>query len=442
MEAYQRYGVRPVVNATCHWTIYGGTIMWPEVTEAMAAARHACVDMRQLLDRASEVISRYTHAEASYVVSGCAAALQAGASAILTGDDPVRMAELPHTAGLMPNEFIARRFPRRRTADGREYVYRSYAQAVYGAGGMFVEVGDADGATREQFEAAFTDRTAGVYWVSDGLEPGIQLDEVVQIAHARGVPVLVDASNTLPPAEHLYAFVELGADLVAFSGGKGLRGPQGSGILTGRGDLIRAARAQSAPAHGVGRPLKVSKEEIVGLLTALETWAAQDHAAAMRDAKRRTDYVVEALAGLPGRPRRAPLPGPSRPSVPDRLHPPRSRLRPDRQPGDRAAAGRRAVRGDHELRRPADRAGGRAHPRGRGGRDRGAAASCGPEPRRADAERRRRLTRGAPTPRPLPGRGGGETNPHPALASGEGLGWGLPSLGYQSPNGGSLSRRG
>ncbi len=300
METYQRYGVRPVLNATCHWTVYGGTVMWPEVVEAMAAARHACVDMRHLLDGASEVVSRYTHADASYVVSGCAAALQAGAAAILTGDDPVKMAELPHAAGLTHTEFVARRFPRRRTADGREYVYRSYAQAVYGAGGVFVEVGDAEGADREQFEAAFSDRTAGVYWVSDGLEPGIQLEEVVQIAHERGVPVLLDASNTLPPAEHLYQFVEMGADLVAFSGGKGLRGPQGSGILTGRGDLIRAARAQSAPAHGIGRPLKVSKEEIVGLLTALETWAARDHAADLRDAQRRTEYVVEALAGLPG----------------------------------------------------------------------------------------------------------------------------------------------
>ena len=172
MNGYERYGVRPVINATCHWTIYGGSIMWPEVIEAMAAARHACVDMRKLLDAASEVISRYTHAEASYVVSGCAAALQAGAAAILTGDDPVKMAELPHTAGLINNEFIARRFPRRRTADGREYVYRSYAQAVYGAGGVFVEVGDATGADREQFEAAFTSgngrRLLGERWPGTG----------------------------------------------------------------------------------------------------------------------------------------------------------------------------------------------------------------------------------------------------------------------------------
>src|SRR5215216_6424537 len=103
MGAYERLGARPVINATCHWTIYGGSIMWPEVVEAMAEARESCVDMRALLDGAGEVISRYTRAEASYVVSGCAAALQAGAAAILTGQDRVKMAALPHTSGVMNN---------------------------------------------------------------------------------------------------------------------------------------------------------------------------------------------------------------------------------------------------------------------------------------------------------------------------------------------------
>lgn len=300
MGVYERLGVRPVINATCHWTVYGGSVMWPEVIEAMADARRCCVDMRQLLDRASDVIARYTHAEAGYVVSGCAAALQVGAAAIMTGDDRVKMEALPHTAGLMKNEFIARRFPRQRDASGREYIHWGYAQAVRGAGGVFVEVGGEHGVTRDEFGAAFGPNTAGVYWVSDGVEPGIQLPEVIAIAHEHGVPVLVDASNTLPPPEHLYRFVDQGADLVAFSGGKGLRGPQGSGILTGRADLIHAARLQGAPIQGIGRPLKVSKEEIIGLLTALEIWVNRDHEADLRDAKRRTDRVVEALAGLPG----------------------------------------------------------------------------------------------------------------------------------------------
>lgn len=300
MGVYERLGVRPVINATCHWTVYGGSVMWPEVVEAMADARRCCVDVRQLLDRASEVIAGHTHGEAGHVVSGCAAALQVGAAAIMTGPDKVKIEALPHTAGLMKNEFVARRFDRQRGPAGHEFVHWGYAHAVRGAGGDFVEVGGANGVTRDEFVAAIGTNTAGVYWVSDGAEPGIQLDEVVAIAHERGVPVLVDASNTLPPAEHLHSFIDLGADLVAFSGGKGLRGPQGSGILAGRADLIRAARLQSAPIQGIGRPLKVSKEEIVGLLTALEIWVNRDHAADLRDAKRRTDRVVEALAGLPG----------------------------------------------------------------------------------------------------------------------------------------------
>ena len=304
MYTYERLGVPRVINATCHWTNFGGTVMWPQVIEAMAAARTSCVDVRALLDAASAEISKHTHAEASYVVSGCAAGLMAGAAAILTGEDRRRIMHLPHTFDergrpRFKNEFVARRFGRLRDSEG-EFEYWGYAHAVRGAGAVFREVGDADGLSREQFEAGFGEQTAGVYWVSDGLDRGITLREVVQIAHARGVPVLVDASNTLPPPENLHAFIDMGADLVAFSGGKGLRGPQGSGILTGRGDLIRAARMQSNPVHGIGRPLKVSKEEIVGLLTALEVWTGLDHAAELRAHQAKTQRVVDALADLPG----------------------------------------------------------------------------------------------------------------------------------------------
>lgn len=303
MGMYERLGVRRAINATCHHTVYGGSVMWPEVIDAMAEARSSCVDVRQLLDAASRFISCYTHAEASYVASGCAACLQVGAAAIMTGSDKAKMEALPHTADPdlgIKREFVARRFPRQRMPDGRDYAHWGYAHAVRGAGGTFREVGGPDGVTWEEFVAALGAHTAGVYWVSDGVEPGLQLKEVIDLAHGHGVPVLVDASNTLPPAEHLHSFTDDGADLVAFSGGKGLRGPQGSGILTGRADLIEAARMQSAPVQGIGRPMKVSKEEIVGLLTALEVWAARDHDRDLADAGRRTDLVVEAVAGLPG----------------------------------------------------------------------------------------------------------------------------------------------
>lgn len=302
MGIYERLGVRPLINATCHWTDYGGTIMWPEVIEAMADARRSCVSVRELFDRASAVITSYTHADAAHILSGCAAALQVGAAAIMTGNDVVKMAALPQTAGVMKNEFLSRSYARARDDSGRTYPLWGYAHAVRTAGGVLVEVGDQHGVTREQFEAAFGPNTVGVYWMSDGdgVIPGIGLAEVTAIAHQRGVAVLVDASNTLPPAENLYRFIDLGVDLVAFSGGKGLRGPQGSGILTGRADLVRSARLQAPPNDGIGRGLKVSKEEIVGLLTALEVWSKRDHDADLRDAQRRTEYLVQMLAGLDG----------------------------------------------------------------------------------------------------------------------------------------------
>jgi D-glucosaminate-6-phosphate ammonia-lyase len=275
-DVYAKLGVRRVVNATCHWTRFGGTIMPPAVLDAMRAAADAYVDLHELQDAASRVIAQHTHAQAGYVVSGCAAALMLGAAAVMTGDDPVAMARLPDTTGLK-NEWIARPFPRRRSKSGQEYVHYGYAHAVRGAGGLFVE--DLEG---------FGERTAGVYWVPTD-EPGVPSpEEAIALAHDHGVPILVDASNTLPPSEHLHGF----------SGGKGLRGPQGSGILAGRADLIRAARMQGAPTQGIGRVCKVSKEEIVGLITALELYVRRDHQAERRAAEKRTLWLTDQLGGL------------------------------------------------------------------------------------------------------------------------------------------------
>lgn len=284
--------MRRVINATCHWTRFGGTIMPPPVLDAMRAAAEAYVDIDELQDAASRSIAKHTHAEAGYVLSGCAAALMVGAAAIMTGEDPLRAAQLPDTTG-MKNEWVARRFGRRRHGDD-EYTHYGYAHAVRGAGGRFVEI---DG-TAADVELALGPDTAGVYWVATDEARVASPEEAIAIAHRHGVPVLIDASNTLPPAEHLYRFIDAGADLVGFSGGKGLRGPQGSGILAGRADLIRAARLQASPTQGIGRVCKVSKEEIVGLVTALELWASQDHRATRIAAEKRTLWLHDQLGGL------------------------------------------------------------------------------------------------------------------------------------------------
>lgn len=294
---YAELGIRPVINATCHWTRFGGTIIPLAVRDAMRAAGDTTIDMRELLDVASRRIAHHTHAEAGHVVSGCAAALMVGAAAVMTGSDPVRMQRLPDTSG-MKAEWIARRMPRRETADGQRYLHHGYAHAVRGAGGRFVEVGTEASVDLAAIGAAIGPDTAGIYWAATYESSVPTTEDVVALAHRAGVPVLVDASNVLPPPENLYRFVDAGADLVAFSGGKGLRGPQGSGILAGRADLIAAARAQSAPEQGIGRPCKVSKEEIVGLLVALEAWAALDHRHEQRQAEKKTLWLFDQLGGL------------------------------------------------------------------------------------------------------------------------------------------------
>lgn len=316
---YERIGVRPIINASGPSTRLSGGIMDPEVADAMREASQYCVDIAELQARASEVVAEITGAEAGYVTSGAAAGLLLGTAACVTGPDPGKMNRLPDTEG-MKNEVIMSRSQR-----------NFYDHAIRSVGVKLVEVGIADrysGAGVRDTEAweiadAITERTAAVCYVAHprSLPP---LDDVVEAAHARGVPVIVDAAGQLPPRSNLRSFISQGADLVAFSGGKAIGGPQGSGILCGRRDLIMCVALQhldmdvlkpqwnppeslidksilpGAPHHGIGRPCKVGKEQIVGLLTALERFAGEHLealAAAWRD---RMDELVAATGAIPG----------------------------------------------------------------------------------------------------------------------------------------------
>ena len=318
-NVYETIGVRTIINASGPSTRLSGGIMDPEVADAMHEASQYCVDIAELQARASEVIAEITGAEAGYVTSGAAAGLLLGTAACVTGPDPGKMNRLPDTEG-MKNEVIMSRSQR-----------NFYDHAIRSVGVKLVEVGIADrysGAGVRDTEAweiadAITERTAAVCYVANprALPP---LEEVVEVAHARGVPVIVDAAGQLPPRSNLQAFISMGAALVAFSGGKAIGGPQGSGILCGRRDLIMCVALQhldmdvlkpqwnppeslidksilpGAPHHGIGRPCKVGKEQIVGLLTALERFAGERleaRAAAWRD---RMDELVAATGDIPG----------------------------------------------------------------------------------------------------------------------------------------------
>ena len=318
MTVYDRFGVRARINAAGLVTRLGGSLMPTEVLEAMAEAAGSFVDMAELQAAASTVIARHTGAEAGLVTAGAAAGLTLGTAACLTGPDAARMDRLPETDDI-PNEVLMCR-PHR----------TGYDHAIRAAGARIRDVGFNDRATGAgvrdveawELEAAITSRTAAIaYTVMPGSQP--PLFEVTAVARRHGVPVLVDAAAQLPPADNLRRFIAEGADLVTFSGGKAIRGPQGAGILCGRRDLVGAAALQQLdldvrpetwcppeeylpraallgiPRHGIGRGCKVSKEEIVGLLVALERFVALDHAAEHARQERLLSEIQERVAGIP-----------------------------------------------------------------------------------------------------------------------------------------------
>jgi L-seryl-tRNA(Ser) seleniumtransferase len=292
-QMLDRLGLKPVINGQSWMTSLGGSLMRPEVVQAMAGAANVFVDMATLNRRAGEVAAKHTGAEAGLVTAGASAALVLQAAACMTGTDEGKAAQLPDTTGLR-NEIVIQRVHRNR-----------YDGAYRLAGARLVEIGTARATAPWELEAAITDRTAAVAYVfAPFLLHPLPLDDVIAIAHRRQVPVIVDAAAELPPPENLTRFVTMGSDLVCFSGGKGLRGPQASGILCGRRPLIDAAVLHSlnfdSPHAGIGRPMKASKEAIVGLLTALELFVTADHQAEWRACRSRSETIARAVGDVPG----------------------------------------------------------------------------------------------------------------------------------------------
>ncbi len=288
-EVYRKLGVTPIIHAAGSTTRYGGTRTRPEVLEVMAKAATVLVDMEELNQKAGEIIARLTGAEAGFVSSGAAGGLVLQAAACIAGTDPVKMHNLPDSAG-MKNEIIIQtmhRFP--------------YDQAYRMAGGKLVQIGVANRCYGWELEGAINERTAAVAYLCSPFisRRALPLTEVCEIAHKHDVPVIVDAASTLPPRANLRRFLQDGADMVVYSGGKGVRGPQGTGILCGRKELIEAAAANANPNQVLARPLKVAKEEIVGLLTALELFIAEDEEEKMARYRNMAQQVVDALTEVP-----------------------------------------------------------------------------------------------------------------------------------------------
>lgn len=317
---YEELGVPTVVNATGTKTRISGSLVRPEAADAMREAARNFVRVSDLQARASDLIEEVTGAEAGYVASGASAALTLGAAACIAGNDLAAMARLPDTEGL-PDEIVVPRTHR-----------TGYDHALRVAGAEIVDVGANDvhlgtgAADTELWElaAAITEDTAAVGYIQKEYTTP-PLEAVCEVAHDRDVPVIVDAAAELPPVENLRRFVDAGADLVAFSGGKAVRGPQTTGVLAGREDLIASAALQhldmhaaeevwdppadlfdvgdlaGVPRQGVGRGMKVGKEELVGLIRALELFVEEDHEARYAEWLARAEDVaadLEAVEGL------------------------------------------------------------------------------------------------------------------------------------------------
>ena len=289
-SVYQRLGVEPIINAAGSITRLGGSRTRPETLELMSQAARVMVNIDDLNRAAGRELARLTGAEAGFVCCGAAGGLVLQAAAVIAGNDPVKMRQLPDTEGLK-NEIVIHtmhRFP--------------YDQAYRAAGARLVEFGDYLFAHPWQLEGAINERTAAVAYLAAPFSSNkvLPLDRVCEIAHANDVPVIVDAASMLPPRANLYRYLNAGADMVVYSGGKGIRGPQGSGILVGRADLVEAAAAQANPAQFLGRGMKVAKEEVVGLVASLAAFVEEDEAAEMEAYRALVQPVVDALVELPG----------------------------------------------------------------------------------------------------------------------------------------------
>jgi len=273
VDIFEKLGVRKYINAHDTYTVYGGSRMAEETLGAMRAIAGHFVDFDELQQAAGDYVARLTHNEGAFITNGAAGAIQLAAAVCMCRGSAYRYMRLPECSADMCRDFVVMRSQ-----------HNAYDKAIEGAGGRIVEIGDADETLECELEGVLERGAAAVfYFVSILYErASMPLETVIELAHRYNTPVIVDAAAQLPPKENLWKFTQMGADLVIFSGGKTLCGPQDSGLILGKKALIDDCRRFGAPAHGICRSSKTSRESIAGLVTALERYltldAAQEYA--------------------------------------------------------------------------------------------------------------------------------------------------------------------
>ena len=284
-DLLRELGVRPFINAAGTFTAMTASLMPEEVVDAIVYATRHYVMLDELHDKVGERIASLVKSEAAMVTAGAASALTLGTAAVLTGTDRQKIVELPDLTN-MKSEVIVQKSHR-----------VGYDHAIRNCGVRLVEV-----ETREDLERAVNARTAMMFFYNNQNTIGqIRDEEFVQLGKKHGIPTFNDAAADVPPVENLWKYTQMGFDLVTFSGGKGIRGPQSAGLLLGRKDLIAAARLNGPPnGNTIGRGMKVNKEEMLGMLVALELYVSRDHAADRREFDRRAETIRSAATSLPG----------------------------------------------------------------------------------------------------------------------------------------------
>jgi len=284
---YARFGVTPLINAGGTHTTHGGSMMSPEVREAMSLASESYVNLVELKRATGDFVAEVTGADSGLICSGAAGGLVLATAAVITGTDSKKIAQLPDTTGLK-NEILTQHNNPAGYMKCHEY-----------AGAEIKLSGDGNGASANQFTNSITEKTAGILYTFAYGPPrnGLSLEEVVEIANDNDVPVIVDGAAMLPPKSNLTRYIDEGADLVTFSGGKYIGGPQSAGLLAGRKDLIEAALLNSGPEMAVGRPAKVGREEMIGMATALQLFIESDDDARMATMRTQAEHIYDALKG-------------------------------------------------------------------------------------------------------------------------------------------------
>jgi uncharacterized pyridoxal phosphate-dependent enzyme len=284
-DYFRDLGVRPFINAAGTYTAMTASLMPREVVDTIQYASEHYVMLDELHDRVGERIASLLGCEAAMVTAGAASALTLGTAAVLTGTDRQKILDLPNLAGMKSDVIVQKthRF--------------GYDHAVRNCGVRLVEV-----ETKDELERAITPQTAMMLFYNNNNSVGqIRDEEFAQLGKQHGIPTFNDCAADVPPVENFWKYTKMGFDLVTFSGGKGIRGPQSAGLLLGRKDLIAAARLNGPPnSDSIGRGMKVNKEEMLGMLVALDLYLKKDHEAEQREFEKRAETIRKSASAVPG----------------------------------------------------------------------------------------------------------------------------------------------